>query len=225
MTVDAKPVAELPDPRDYGLAVVGEEELPAELTSLVAEVRSLVDAVAHTRAGDEELSAARASVAEAAARLRGGPRHEIGTMVRHIRDGGRVEYGTLTNLVAGPTNAAAPPLRLDTAPEGGLRAQVRLNGTYQGPPGLVHGGWLAALLDQALGAAAGAEGMPGLTAHLDVDYRRPTPLNTPLEITSRVTGTERRKVFVAAEIRHGGEVTAEGTAVMVRIDLPGEEGA
>ncbi|GAA1778122.1 PaaI family thioesterase [Streptomonospora arabica] len=225
MTVDADPVAELPDPRDYGLAVVGEEEIPAELTSLVAEVRSLVDAVARTRAGAEELSAARAAVAAAAAQLGDGPRHDVGTMVRRTWDDGRVEYGTLTNAVSGPTNAAAPPLRLETAPEGGLRAQVRLNGTYQGPPGLVHGGWLAALLDQALGAAAVAEGMPGLTANLDVDYRRPTPLNTPLEITSRVTGTERRKVSVAAEIRHDGEVTAEGTAIMVRLNLPGDGGA
>ncbi|MUL40818.1 PaaI family thioesterase [Streptomonospora sp. PA3] len=224
MTVDAKPVAELPDPRDFGLPVVGEEEIPAELTSLVQEVRSLVDAVAHTRAGGEELAAAREAVAAATARLQGA-RHDIGTMVRHTWPDGRVEYGTLTNVVSGPTNPAALPLRLETVPEGGLRGEAVLNGVYQGPPGLVHGGWLAALLDQALGAAAGAEGKPGLTANLDVDYRRPTPLNAPLEITSRVTGTERRKVFVSGEIRHNGEVTAEGTAIMVRIDLPGDAGA
>ncbi|QBI53913.1 PaaI family thioesterase [Streptomonospora litoralis] len=224
MTVETEPVAELPDPRDFGLPVVGEEEIPAELTSLVEEVRTLVDAVAHTRAGAEDLAAARTAVAEAASRLQG-DRHDIGTMVRHTWPDGRVEYGTLANIVAGPTNAAAPPLRLERASGGGLHGGFRLNGVYQGPPGLVHGGWLAALLDQALGAAAGAEGMPGLTANLDVNYRRPTPVEAPLEITARVTGTERRKVFVAAEISHDGEVTAEGTALMVRLDLPGDGGA
>ncbi|MFD0803057.1 PaaI family thioesterase [Streptomonospora algeriensis] len=224
MTVDAKPVAELPDPRDFGLAVVPEKEIPAELASLVEEVRSLVDAVAHTKAGAHELAAARDAVAAANACLQG-DRHDVGTMVQQTWPDGRVEYGTLTNVVSGPTNAAAPPLRMEAAPEGGLRGEVVLNGTYQGPPGLVHGGWLAALLDQALGAAAGAEGMPGLTADLNVNYRNPSPLDTPLEVTARVTGTERRKVFVAGEVRHGGRVTAEGTALMVRMNLPGDGGA
>lgn len=225
MSVDAKPVAELPDPADYGLPVVPEEDIPAELTSLVEQVRTLADAVAHTRAGAEDLAAAREAVAAATARI-GDSRHGIGTMVRQTSSTGRVEYGTLTNIVSGPTNPAAPPLRLEAGADGGLRADVVLNGLYQGPPGLVHGGWLAALLDQALGAAAGAAGMPGLTANLDVNYRRPTPLNTPLEITAQVTGTERRKVFVAAEIRHNGETTAEGTAIMVRLDgLPGDGGS
>ncbi|GAA4905837.1 PaaI family thioesterase [Streptomonospora salina] len=224
MTVDAKPVAELPDPRDFGFSVVPEEEIPAELVSLVEEVRSLVDAVAHTKAGAEELTAAREAVAAASDRLKG-ERHGVGTMIQQSWPDGRVEYGTLTNIVAGPTNAAAPPLRMEAAPEGGLRGEAVLNGTYQGPPGLVHGGWVAALLDQALGSAASAAGMPGLTANLDVNYRNPTPLDAPLEITARVSGTERRKVFVSGEIRHDGQVTAEGTALMVRMNLPGDGGA
>ncbi|MDA0567060.1 PaaI family thioesterase [Streptomonospora sp. S1-112] len=224
MTVDAQPDTAIPDPRDFGLAVVAEEDLSDEALALVQEVRALVDTVAHTRAGAEDLAAARAAVAEARARL-DGPRHDIGTMVRHSFPDGRVEWGTLTNAVAGPTNPLAMPLRLERAEDGDLAGTTVLNGVYQGPPGLVHGGWLAAVLDQALGSAANAAGMPGLTANLDVNYRRPTPLNTPVEVRARVTGTERRKVFVAAEIRHNGEVTAEGTAIMVRIGLPGDSGS
>ncbi|MFC3998617.1 PaaI family thioesterase, partial [Nocardiopsis sediminis] len=144
----------------------------------------------------------------------------VGAMVSRTRPDSGAEYGTVTNIVAGPTNPAAPPLHLEQHGTE-LRGEVVLGGVYQGPPGLVHGGWIAALLDQALGGAANAAGVPCLTAKLDVDYRDPTPLNVPLQVAARVTGMERRKVFVSAEIRHNGEVTAEGTAIMVRIPLPG----
>ncbi|GAA1094650.1 PaaI family thioesterase [Nocardiopsis composta] len=219
MTVDAQPVTELPDPADYGFTVVPEEEIPAELASLVERVRSLMDAAAHTEAPPEALAAAADAVAKAEELIQGG-RRQLGAMVRYTYPDGSIEYGTITNGVSGPVNPLAPPLLLEKDGEGGIRGEVLLNGLYQGPPGLVHGGWLAALLDQALGTASSVAGMPGLTANLDVNYRDPTPLNVPLEISARVTGTERRKVFVSGEIRHGGKVTAEGTAIMVRLSLP-----
>ncbi|MDA8371490.1 MAG: PaaI family thioesterase [Nocardiopsaceae bacterium] len=217
MTVDAQPV-EFPDPRDFGFTVVSEEEMTTELAALVDQVRVLIDAVAHTEAGPVDLAEARAAVATAT-ELISGVRRADAAMLRQTWPGGRVEYGTITNIVSGPTNPAAPPLELEAC-DGGLHGSVTLNETYQGPPGLVHGGWIAAMLDQALGVAASVAGAPGLTANLDVNYREPTPLHAPLEITARVTGTERRKVFVAGEVRHNGKVTAEGTAIMVQLDLP-----
>lgn len=219
MTVDAQPLTELPDPRDFGLAVVDREDLPAALLALVAEVRALSDAVAHTEVDPAEFTEARAAIAALTERLNT-VRRPTGAMVLERDAEGRADYGTVTNVVSGPTNPSAPPLVLERT-EDGVRAEVTLNGLYQGPPGLVHGGWIAAMLDQALGSAAAAAGMPGLTAHLDVDYRDPTPLHSPLTVTARVTGTERRKVFVSGEIRHNGTLTAEGTAIMVQLMLPG----
>ncbi|PSK91825.1 thioesterase superfamily protein [Murinocardiopsis flavida] len=218
MTVDAQPVAELPDPRDFGFTVVHREELSDELLALVEDARALNDAVAHTDVAPEALAQARAAIAAATETLNGA-RRPTGAMVAGRDSRGRPEYGTIANIVAGPVNPAAPPLELAHTDDG-VRGEVTLNGSYEGPPGLVHGGWVAALLDQALGSAASAAGMPGLTAHLDVDYRNPTPLHNPLTVTARVTGTERRKVFVSAEIRHNGELTAEGTAIMVQLMLP-----
>lgn len=218
MTVDAQPVAELPDPRDFGFAVVPREELPDELMALVEEVRTLNDAVTHTDVAPAVFAEARAAIAAVTAKLTN-ERRPTGAMVADRDSAGRLEYGTIANIVAGPTNPSAPPLELGRTEEG-VRGEITLNGTYEGPPGLVHGGWIAAVLDQALGSAASAAGMPGLTAHLDVDYRNPAPLHNPLTVTARVTGTERRKVFVSAEIRHNGELTAEGTAIMVQLMLP-----
>ncbi|MEY9212955.1 PaaI family thioesterase [Thermobifida halotolerans] len=218
MTVDAHPIADLPNPADYGFTVIERQELPADLLTLVDRVRELVDAVAHTEADPAELAAASRTVSELTERL-GARRRPVGAMTRQDWEGGRVDYNTLANAVSGVTNPVAP-LRNLRVEDGGLRAETTLNGAYEGPPGLVHGGWVAALLDQVLGETSAVFGRMGLTANLTVDYRRPTPLNTPLTVVSRITGVERRKVFVSGEIRCAGEITAEGSAIMVRVAIP-----
>ncbi|MBB6121419.1 PaaI family thioesterase [Nocardiopsis algeriensis] len=217
MTVNTQPTAERPDPRAYGLPVVRQSEIPAELRSLVSRVHDLIDAVANTEADTETLAEAARTVEGLTAGLNVA-RRQIGTMVKRDEDlpEEAAEFGTITNIVAGDTNPAAPPLTLHRTPEG-LRGEVTLNTVYQGPPGLVHGGWIAAMLDQALGSASSIEVHPGLTARLEVNYRNPTPLFTPLEITSRVDRVDGRKVHVSGEIRAHGKVTAEGTALMILI--------
>ncbi|WP_444963110.1 PaaI family thioesterase [Nocardiopsis sp. M1B1] len=221
MTVNTQPVADRPDPRAFGLPVVEQAQIPAELRSLVARVHDLVDAVANTEVDTDTLAEAAATVEGITGRLNVA-RRQIGTMVQRDLQSGDVEYGTITNIVSGDTNPAAPPLLLERTPEG-LRGEVTLNTVYQGPPGLVHGGWIAALLDQAVGSVSAVETTPGLTAKLEVNYRQPTPLFTPLEVTAEVDRVEGRKVFVSGRIRAHGEVTAEATALMVQVRIPEAE--
>ena len=218
MTVNTQPVAERPDPRAFGLPVVEQDQIPTELSSLVARVHALIDAVANTEADTATLAEAAETVEDITGKLNVA-RRQIGTMVRRTMSDGTDEFGTITNIVSGTTNPAAPPLDLEPTEEG-VHGEVTLNTTYQGPPGLVHGGWIAALLDQALGSASAIATSPGLTGKLEINYRKPTPLFTPLEITARVDRTERRKVYVTGEIRAHGEVTAEGSALMVRVEVP-----
>jgi acyl-coenzyme A thioesterase PaaI-like protein len=218
MTVNTQPTTETPDPRAFGLPLVEGGSLPAELHSLVSSVHDLIDAVGNTRADTETLAEAAATVRGLTDRL-DVDRRQVGTMVTRDLGDGTTEIGTITNIVAGDTNPAAPRLALMRTPEG-MRAEVTLNTIYQGPPGLVHGGWIAAMLDQAVGSVSSVETSPGLTARLEIDYRRPTPLFTPLEITSWVERTEGRKVYVAGRIRAHGQVTAEGKALMIRVEVP-----
>ncbi len=218
MTVDAHPIADLPNPADYGFTVVDRHELPEELRTLVAQVRELVDAVAHTEADTDELAEANRIVKELTGRLNT-RRRPVGAMVRQTWDGGRIDYNTIANAVSGPANPMAPLQNLRVEGDG-LYGEVTLDSFYEGPPGFVHGGWVAALLDQVLGEATAVFGRVCLTGNLTVDYRRPTPLNTPLVVSSRITGVERRKVFVSGEIRCNGEVTAEGRAIMVQLETP-----
>ncbi|WP_306371591.1 PaaI family thioesterase [Nocardiopsis sp. CC223A] len=220
MTVNTQPATERPDPRAFGLPVVEQADIPAELRTLVSRVHALIDTVANTEADADTLAAATAAVEEVTGSLALAPRRQIGTMVRRDLPDGDSEYGTITNIVAGDTNPAAPPLSLAPAADGGVYGEVTLDTVYQGPPGLVHGGWIAALLDQAVGTASSLATSPGLTARLEVNYRRPTPLFNPLEITAEVERTERRKVYVNGRIRVNGEVTAEAKAIMVRVEVP-----
>lgn len=218
MTVNTQPVAERPDRSFFGLPVVEQAQIPPELRSLVARVHDLIDAVANTEADTDTLAEATATVEAVTGELNVA-RRQIGTMIQRGLRSGDSEYGTITNIVAGDTNPAAPPLVLERTPEG-LRGEVTLNTIYQGPPGLVHGGWIAALLDQAVGSVSGIEVGPGLTAKLEVDYISPTPLFTPLEITSWVEKVEGRKVFVSGQIQAHGKVTAKANGIMVLVRLP-----
>lgn len=216
MTVNTQPATESPDPRAFGLPLVEGSSLPAELRTLVSRVNGLIDAVSNTEVDSDTLAETAATVERLTDRLNVA-RREVGTMVRRELADGSTAVGTITNIVEGETNPAAPRLLLDRTPEG-LRGEVTLNTIYQGPPGLVHGGWVAAMLDQAVGSVSSAETSPGLTAKLEVNYRRPTPLFTPLEITSWVDRVEGRKVFVAGEIRAHGKVTAEATGLMIQVE-------
>jgi len=87
----------------------------------------------------------------------------------------------------------------------------------------VHGGVLPLLFDHMFGMVSHAAGRPiSRTAFLHVDYRQVTPIDVPLAVRGRVTGTEGRKGFVSAELVDGQDtVLAEANGLMVRL-LPGQ---
>ncbi|MBM4371172.1 MAG: PaaI family thioesterase [Deltaproteobacteria bacterium] len=100
-------------------------------------------------------------------------------------------------------------------------------------PGFVYGGLLASLIDchgtgTAAAAAFRAEGaVPGteprfrfVTASLQVDYLRPTPMGVPLEVRARVEEVRGRKVVLSETLSARGEICVRGRVVAVR--LPGD---
>ncbi len=63
---------------------------------------------------------------------------------------------------------------------------------YEGPPGIVHGGFLAVFFDCAVQHHNCDVGVAGRTTSLSVRYRKPTPLLTPLAFTIGRTVSEGR---------------------------------
>ena len=99
-----------------------------------------------------------------------------------------------------------------------IRGRATFGYAYEGPPTCVHGGIIAALFDEVMGAANIIAENPGLTGTLTVRYRRPTPLLAPLDIVARYAGSERRKVFTWGGIYHDGVLTAEAEGIFITMD-------
>lgn len=124
--------------------------------------------------------------------------------------------------VTGPENAIAPPLHIAGRADGSVAGEVTLGLAYQGPPGHVHGGVSALLLDHALGVANHWAGLSGMTAQLTLRYHRPTPLFEPLTVTGSQVGAEGRKIRTIGAITARGEtcVSAEGLFIAKHLPRP-----
>ncbi len=88
---------------------------------------------------------------------------------------------------------------------------------HQGAPGLAHGGLLATAFDEALGYLMWLVGAPSVTARLEVDYRRPVPIGSVMEITAWVTGIDGRKVYTQAEGKIDGVVHLNARALFLSV--------
>ena len=98
-------------------------------------------------------------------------------------------------------------------------AQVQLDRTHEGPPGYLHGGIVATLLDEAMSKLNRPLDLLAVTRHMEVDYLRPVPLHQLLKVTSRHLRREGRKLFHEAQISGSdGTTLARGQAVFIVLD-------
>ncbi|MHB1022957.1 MAG: PaaI family thioesterase [Acidobacteriaceae bacterium] len=120
----------------------------------------------------------------------------------------------------GPANPNGLHLRFVLDAEAGTAtASFRLTRRYEGPPGHIHGGIVATLLDEAMGKVNRLKEIVAVTRHMEVDYLRPVPLREKLTVTGWATAAEGRKNFHQAEIRNqAGEVLARSKGLFITID-------
>ena len=116
--------------------------------------------------------------------------------------------------MVGLRNAVAPPLDITRDPDGRATADFHLGAAYEGPPGLVHGGVAALVLDQILGEAASAGGKPGMTGTLTLRYVRGTPLGD-LHCEGHIDRVEGSKTFAKATLGDADGVTVEAEGVFI----------
>lgn len=194
----------------------GHDELLAAVTELGSAVRELVDATVTTTVGVGELRAAAAAARQITAGLATArrPRTQLPVLDDPVR------FFRVHNPVSGVGSPLAPPLPIRGEGDG-VVAEVTLGLAYEGPPSYVHGGVSALLMDQLLGAATIAVGLWGMTVRLELDYRGPVPLETPLVLRARVTEDAGRRSVVVGTIVAAGEpdrtlVAARGVFVAPR---------
>ena len=129
-----------------------------------------------------------------------------GPVVARIADMWAGEGVPRHDPVTGPENAIAPPLVIEARDGNAVGGEVALGMAYQGPPGCVHGGISALLLDHTLGVANFRAGRTGYTGELTLRYHRPAPLFEPLTVAARQVDVSGRKIRTEGSIS-----TADGT--------------
>lgn len=99
-------------------------------------------------------------------------------------------------------------------------ATVRFDARHQGAPTYAHGGMVAAVLDDACGYVSFLVQRMFVTAHLEVDYRRPVVLEETYDVRARCSGIDGRKVHLEAElVALDGTIVAEGRGLFITVDI------
>ena len=97
-------------------------------------------------------------------------------------------------------------------------AEFQPRAEHQGYPGLVHGGIMAAALDEAMGWAMWAVGVWAVTGKMEIKYRRPFPLGAKTTVSGEVIRNRCRWLEVRGEVRtDGGRLVAESHALFMRL--------
>ncbi len=98
-----------------------------------------------------------------------------------------------------------------------IETTFTVNPTYQGWDGIVHGGILCTLLDEAMANLVYELGLNGIAASLEVRFKKPAPTLQPLRIYGEITEVHKKLVKAKAHIsKEDGTVLATGMATFVR---------
>ena len=189
----------------------------AERRRLASAMRDVVEHLVTSVAPESELSAAADALERYAERLRTHPaRSSWEGFFREAANAGDVSEFFDFSPLMGLSNPIAPPMELWVDGDR-VKGRSVFGTAYEGPPGHVHGGYVAAAFDELLGYAQSLTGSPGMTGRLVVHYRRPTPLHTELRFEGFVRRTDGRKIFTEGRLYSGEVLCAESEGLFIRV--------
>lgn len=97
-------------------------------------------------------------------------------------------------------------------------AELEFHPRFEGGPGLVHGGAIAAFFDDLIGFVSMAHHRPAVTAKLEVDYLKPIPLGVTIRGEAWLAGVDGRKLFAeAAGFAPDGTVLVEASGLFIQV--------
>lgn len=195
----------------------------AQARRLATAMRDVIERLVATKAPADVLEDAAAQLEAIAGSLAG---YDRGHSFEGFGDGSFAESANSGNTHAffdhspliGLANPLAPPLQLQTV-DGQVIGAARFGSAYEGPPGCVHGGFIAAAFDEVLGMAQSLGGTPGMTGTLSIRYRRPTPLHTDLRFEASLDRKEGRKLFTTGRLYAGDDLCAEAEGLFITVDF------
>jgi len=178
---------------------------------LTDAIRELIDAGIRTSVDEATVLKAQTAIEEVTATLRV-TQQDVMTTLRHSGTGRPLAWA---NPAVGLRNAIAPPMGIQHEDDGTCWAEFELGIAYEGPPGLVHGGICALVLDHILGEAA-SDGLtkPKFTGTITLRYLRGTPLGR-LRAEAFVERIEGFKTYARGYLSDADGHTVEADGVFI----------
>jgi acyl-coenzyme A thioesterase PaaI-like protein len=183
---------------------------------LADAMRLVIDRLVPSNAPEDELRTAADALERYAEQLKKHPRLE--RVMGHAESANAGDVGAFFDQspMIGLANPLAPPITIRRAGPTSALATATFGTAYEGPPGSVHGGFVAAAFDEVLGFVQSLGGNPGFTGTLVVKYRNPTPLHTELRFSAELDHVEGRKTFCTSRLMAGDLLCAEAEGIFVR---------
>lgn len=186
--------------------------------------RRVIDKLVASMASNDQLEQLALDIEAVASKLESFPRGRLYEGFSEAANSGSPGGFFDHSPISGVANPLAPPINFqipDIAKPGPHRVigKVNFGVAYEGPPGCVHGGCLAASFDELLGRAQSLSGKPGMTANLSVNFRKPTPIQVELKLEGFLEKVDGRKVYTKGTCSYNGEITAEAEALFITIDF------
>jgi acyl-coenzyme A thioesterase PaaI-like protein len=200
---------------DFGFDVISAEEYERQhelYGPLTEALRRLIGAGIHTDVDEDTVRQAQSAI-EAATELLERSQRSVTSTLRHEGTGRPLAWA---NPAIGLRNAIAPPMVIHHEDDGQCWSEFNLSGVYEGPPGWVHGGISALVLDHILGEAA-SEGLtrPKFTGTITLKYLRGTPLGA-LRAEAFIERIDGFKTFARGYLKDAEGVTVEAEGVFIQ---------
>ena len=199
---------------EFAFDVISAQEYARQRASyepLTDAVRKLIDVGIHTAVDEVTVQEALGHLA-AATELLEREQRSVTSTLRHADTGRPLAWA---NPAVGLRNAIAPPMVIEHDGDGRCFSEFTLGPAYEGPPGWVHGGICALVLDHILGEVA-SEGLtqPKFTGTISLRYLRGTHLG-PVRAEAFVERSEEVKTFARGYLMDGDGVTVEAEGVFI----------
>jgi acyl-coenzyme A thioesterase PaaI-like protein len=127
---------------------------------------------------------------------------------------GRFDFAAHACFACGQLNVHGLRLQLH-ADDDRCWTETAIPRDFQGWEGITHGGVVSAILDEVMAWSLIGQDRLGFTARLEVDFRRPVPVETPIRAEGWIADRRRRRFDTRARLTNSatGEVLAEGAAI------------
>ncbi|MEY2423700.1 MAG: hypothetical protein QOI95_3767 [Acidimicrobiaceae bacterium] len=193
-------------------------ERRAEVRRLTDALRSVIERFVATSAPLEVFHGVADELEEIAARLSAYPQEHLFTGFAEAGPAGDSAGPFDNSPFMGLSNPLAPPMRMQIEKDRVLGTVV-CGSAYEGPPGHVHGGFVAAMFDELLGLAQSLSGNHGMTGRLTIHYRSPTPLHTELRMEGWLERADGRKIICRGTLHAGDVLCAESEGLFISVDF------